>query len=188
MVWNKFCRRSPWAGQHGSLLLIFCKLFHLHATEEFALGFLAHYLLWGFGLDTDISRDKLLVCKVQNVTTLNTFFLLLISLPWLSLTGKPVLFSTFIHGAVTYIKTPWEESTPMSAPASALHYNSTSTFVFSYSVCQNPEGSWIPKHHLWVSGDVAVHSDRPSSPYCHLAGKWESCKCLFSMLLALEDC
>lgn len=40
MVLDKFCMISPLAGQHGSLLRICCKLSSLHATDEFALGFL----------------------------------------------------------------------------------------------------------------------------------------------------
>ena len=68
---------------------------------------------------------------------------------------------------------------PSVGTASALRCCSAGTCVFSCSFCQNPEGSWIPEYHLWVCGDVAVCSDRPSSPHCHLAGKWESCKFLF---------
>lgn len=109
---------------------------------------------------------------MQNVITLNIFFLLLMG----------SLFMLYFNSwGCDLHQDPLEKEYPQ-APAS------TSTFVFSYSVCQNPEGSWIPKHHLWVHGDIAVHSNRPSSPYCHLAGKWESCKCHFLMLLALEDC
>lgn len=56
-------------------------------------------------------------------------------------------------------------------------------FVFSRSFCQNTEGSRIPKCHLRLHGDAAVHSGRRSSPHCHLAGKRESRKSSFFLAL-----
>lgn len=116
MVLNKFLMRSPLAGQHGNLPLICCKLSHLHATDEFALGFL--HVTSSEALNSDdaeISRGKILVCKVQNITTPLTLFLFLVPLPRLSLTGKSVLQSAFIHGAVAYFKTYWGGSISMPA-------------------------------------------------------------------------
>lgn len=118
MVLNKFLMTSPLAGQHGNLPLICCKLSHLHATDEFALGFLHITSSEASNSDDEeISRGKILVCKVQNITTPLTLFLFLffVPLPRLSLTGKSVLRSAFIHGAVAYFKTYWGGSISMPA-------------------------------------------------------------------------
>lgn len=121
MVLNKFHMWSPLAGQHRNLLRICCKLSHLHSTNEFALGFLHVTSSEASSSDNvEISRGKILVCKVQNITTPITFCPLLVPLPRLSLTGNPVLCSAFVHGTVAYFKTCWRGS--ISTPAQPQLY------------------------------------------------------------------
>lgn len=69
---------------------------------------------------------------------------------------------------------------PHIRPPSAVQLGA---FVFSHSFCQNTEGSRIPKRHLRLRGDAAVHSGRRSGPHHHLAGKRESCKSSFFLAL-----
>lgn len=136
--------------------------------------------------DIETSRGKILVCKVQHKPMPITFFLLLICLQNLLLTGKSVLCSAFIHGA--YFKACWGGSIPMPARlqlysvVQLAHLSSPAVFA---RILKAPESQNITFGSVVTLRCSATGLPVPTVTWLE---NGKAVSAFFFMLFALEDC